>query len=239
MPKLKTPTITRHTEINPTVATNPYDAFAAQIGPTLYRELLRTGVPNIDTTYDNMIRQLAWESDYGRSRVARDQHNYGGYGWNGKTYTTFKDDADFISHYVNLMNRRYKNAVNASSIYEYGKALKDKGYYEDSLEHYTNSLAGMQSISRAAARHRKNNPDLYKLEETVTQPFVAPPAYQPQPLMIPTNNQYNPQPHYGTSPYVDSNTYPQPNLLQTWEQATQRSRQLRNRMMEQLWNNIQ
>jgi hypothetical protein len=160
---------------------------------------------------------LAWESDYGRSRVARDQHNYGGYGWNGKTYTTFKDDADFISHYVNLMNNRYKNAVNASSIYEYGKALKDKGYYEDSLEHYTNSLAGMQSISRAAARHRKNNPDLYKLEETVTQPFVAPPAYQPQPLMIPTNNQYNPQPHYGTSPYVDSNTYPQPNLLQTWE----------------------
>jgi hypothetical protein len=50
-PKLKQPKLPKYAG-----GTNPYDTFAAQIGPTLYRELLRTGVPNIDTTYDNMIR---------------------------------------------------------------------------------------------------------------------------------------------------------------------------------------
>jgi uncharacterized FlgJ-related protein len=63
-----------------------------------------------------MMRQLAWESDYGRSKVAREQHNYGGYGWNGRTYTTFKSDEDFIKAYVDLMTSRYINAVNAPTI---------------------------------------------------------------------------------------------------------------------------
>lgn len=138
-----------------------HDAFVEQMGPVLYQELLRTNTPNIDVAYDNMLRQLAYESDYGRSRVARDQHNYGGYGWNGKTYTTFKDDADFINHYVKLMNDRYSNAVNADSVQGYAKALKDNGYYEDSQDNYTSQLLGMKSLSKAAASHRTANPVLY------------------------------------------------------------------------------
>lgn len=138
-----------------------HDAFVEQMGPVLYQELLRTNTPNIDVAYDNMLRQLAYESDYGRSRVARDQHNYGGYGWNGKTYTTFKDDADFINHYVKLMNDRYSDAVNADSIQGYAKALKDNGYYEDTQDHYTSQLMGMKSLSKAAASHRTANPILY------------------------------------------------------------------------------
>jgi hypothetical protein len=50
----------------------PQEAFVAQLGPSLYRKLSERGVENIDSVYDNMMRQLAYESNYGRSRVARD-----------------------------------------------------------------------------------------------------------------------------------------------------------------------
>lgn len=161
-----------------------HQEFVEQMGPALYQELLRTNTPNIDTAYDNMLRQLAYESDYGRSSVAKKQHNYGGYGWNGKTYTTFKDDADFIKHYVELMNNRYNKAVAADSIQAYGKALKDKGYYEDSLEHYTSQLAGMRSLSKYATQHKAQNAGLYALpkeDSQIIQLMNARPQFVPRP----------------------------------------------------------
>jgi uncharacterized FlgJ-related protein len=84
-----------------------------------------------------MMRQLAWESSYGLSPVARKQNNYGGYGWNGKTYTTFKNDEDFVNHYLDLMMKRYGAAVNSPDVYSYARNLKNKGYYEDTYEHYS------------------------------------------------------------------------------------------------------
>lgn len=160
----------------------PYDNFVQQMGPVLYRELLKTNTPNIDIAYDNMLRQLAYESDYGRSKVARNQHNYGGYGWNGKTYTTFKDDADFVKHYVNLMNSRYKNAVAADTVQNYARALKANGYFEDSLDNYTKNLAGMKSLSRAAANHRRTNQDMYSIpmsQQSIVDIVDNLPKYQP------------------------------------------------------------
>lgn len=164
-----------------------HQEFVEQMGPALYQELLRTNTPNIDTAYDNMLRQLAYESDYGRSSVAKKQHNYGGYGWNGKTYTTFKDDADFIKHYVELMNNRYNKAVVADSIQAYGKALKDKGYYEDSLEHYTSQLAGMRSLSKYATQHKAQNAGLYALpkeDSQIIQLMNARPQFVPQSVTV-------------------------------------------------------
>lgn len=167
----------------------PHEEFVEQMGPVLYKELLRTNTPNIDTAYDHMLRQLAYESDYGRSRVAKQQHNYGGYGWNGKTYTTFKDDADFIRHYVQLMNNRYSAAVNADSVQAYGKALKDKGYYEDTLINYTRNLIGMKSLSRSAAAHRQANPNLYQIKPLALTPTAeqmeSAPQFQPVNITIP------------------------------------------------------
>lgn len=170
----------------------PHEEFVEQMGPVLYKELLRTNTPNIDTAYDHMLRQLAYESDYGRSRVARQQHNYGGYGWNGKTYTTFKDDEDFVRHYVQLMNNRYGTAVNADSVQAYGKALKDKGYYEDTLANYTRNLVGMKSLSRSAAAHRQSNPNLYQIKPLALTPAAeqleSAPQFQPVNIVVPEVN---------------------------------------------------
>lgn len=88
------------------------NTFVNRMGPLVGQQLNRYGYG--DAAYYNVMRQLAYESNYGRSRVARRQHNYGGVGWNGKTYTTYKSDADFVKDYVRLMHTRYGAALRAN-----------------------------------------------------------------------------------------------------------------------------
>ena len=142
---------------------NVYDQFAAQLGPHVYKYLSQSGIKNLDKAYMYAMKQLAYESNYGRSRVAREQHNYGGYGWNGKTYTTFKNDDEFAKAYSKLITSRYRKALEADTIQGYAKGLKEKGYYEDTLENYSRNLASMKAIERAILNHRKNNADLYTI----------------------------------------------------------------------------
>lgn len=129
------------------------------MGPLVGQQLNRYGYG--DAAYYNVMRQLAYESNYGRSRVARQQHNYGGVGWNGKTYTTYKNDADFVKDYVRLMHTRYGAALRAKSTQDYARALKQKGYYEDSVENYSRNLRGMDSLVRAAHYHKNAHKDAY------------------------------------------------------------------------------
>lgn len=136
------------------------NTFVSRIAPLVGQQLNRYGYKN-DATFYNIMRQLAWESNYGRSRVARQQHNYGGVGWNGKTYTTYKNDADFVQNYIRLMHNRYGAALRAKTTQDYARALKQKGYYGDSLQNYTNGLMGMKSVVSASAAHRLNNKDKY------------------------------------------------------------------------------
>ena len=146
------------------------NTFVSRIAPLVGQQLNRYGYKN-DATFYNIMRQLAWESNYGRSRVARQQHNYGGVGWNGKTYTTYKNDADFVQNYIRLMHNRYRAALRAKTTQDYARALKQKGYYEDSLQNYTNGLIGMKSVVKASAAHRLNNKDKYnynvKLDDVI------------------------------------------------------------------------
>ena len=135
------------------------NTFVHRMGPLVGQQLNRYGYG--DTAYYNVMRQLAYESNYGRSRVARQQHNYGGVGWNGKTYTTYKTDADFVKDYVRLMHTRYGSALRAKSTQDYARALKQKGYYEDSLENYSRNLRGMDSLVKAAHYHRNAYKDAY------------------------------------------------------------------------------
>ena len=130
--------------------------FVNRMAPLVGQQLNRYGYNN-DAAFYNIMRQLAWESNYGRSRAAREQHNYGGIRGNSKTYYTYKDDKDFVEKYMRLMHNRYGAALRAKSTQDYANALKQKGYYEDTLEHYTNGLLGMQSVTRAAALHRANH----------------------------------------------------------------------------------
>lgn len=135
------------------------NTFVHRMGPLVGQQLSRYGYG--DAAYYNVMRQLAYESNYGRSRVARQQHNYGGVGWNGKTYTTYKSDADFVKDYVRLMHTRYGAALRAKSTQDYARALKKKGYYEDSLENYSRNLRGMDSLVKAAYYHRNAHKDAY------------------------------------------------------------------------------
>ena len=135
------------------------NTFVHRMGPLVGQQLSRYGYG--DAAYYNVMRQLAYESNYGRSRVARQQHNYGGVGWNGKTYNTYKSDADFVKDYVRLMHTRYGAALRAKSTQDYAKALKQKGYYEDSLENYLRNLRGMDSLVKAAYYHRNTHKDAY------------------------------------------------------------------------------
>lgn len=135
------------------------NTFVHRMGPLVGQQLNRYGYG--DAAYYNVMRQLAYESNYGRSRVARQQHNYGGVGWNGKTYTTYKTDADFVKDYVRLMHTKYGSALRAKSTQDYARALKQKGYYQDSLENYSRNLRGMDSLVKAAHYHRNAHKDAY------------------------------------------------------------------------------
>lgn len=135
------------------------NTFVNRMGPLVGQQLNRYGYG--DAAYYNVMRQLAYESNYGRSRVARRQHNYGGVGWNGKTYTTYKSDADFVKDYVRLMHNRYGAALMAKSTQDYARALKQKGYYEDSLQNYSRNLNSMNSLVRVARNHRNSHKDAY------------------------------------------------------------------------------
>lgn len=135
------------------------NTFVNRMGPLVGQQLNRYGYG--DAAYYNVMRQLAYESNYGRSRVARRQHNYGGVGWNGKTYTTYKTDADFVKDYVRLMHTRYGAALRAKSTQDYARALKQKGYYENSLQNYSRNLNSMNSLVRAARNHRNSHKDAY------------------------------------------------------------------------------
>lgn len=135
------------------------NTFVNRMGPLVGQQLNRYGYG--DAAYYNVMRQLAYESNYGRSRVARRQHNYGGVGWNGKTYNTYKSDADFVKDYVRLMHTRYGEALRAKSTQDYARALKQKGYYEDSLQNYSRNLNSMNSLVRAARNHKNAHKDAY------------------------------------------------------------------------------
>lgn len=135
------------------------NTFVNRMGPLVGQQLNRYGYG--DAAFYNVMRQLAYESNYGRSRVARRQHNYGGVGWNGKTYNTYKSDADFVKDYVRLMHTRYGAALRAKSTQDYARALKQKGYYEDSIQNYSRNLNSMNSLVRAARNHRNSHKDAY------------------------------------------------------------------------------
>lgn len=142
-----------------------YTEFAKKFSPSLYRRLKKAGVKNVDAAHDYMLRQLAFESGWGNSAVAKKYNNYAGWGHkvvDGKhVYSQFKDSEDFLDTWVPGMLGRYRSAIDAPTLNDYATNLKKKGYYEDSLEHYMQTLNGMGRATRAATALRQSNPELY------------------------------------------------------------------------------
>ena len=144
-----------------------YQQFVEKHRRGLYRYLKANNMPT--TALDNMIRQMAWESQYGTSNIARKQHNYGGYGYNGKTYTSFKDDEAFYRAYTNLIKKM--GAINIADTAAYAKALKNAGYYEDSLQHYSSALSNMKQAEKWIQNEKKYNSKYYGNAEMMLSDF--------------------------------------------------------------------
>ena len=185
-----------------------YQKFVEEMGPILYKEAIAQGVDNPDVAYRNMLTQLAYESNYGTSSVARKQHNYGGVGWNGKTYTTYKSKEDFAKNYVKLMNSRYKNVIGADTLNSYAKGLKELGYYEDTLENYSRNLTNMKSFAKAMNDHFANNKTLYTSTSSST------PVYNTTIAEENAKMQFQPWSNYRGTDYPINN--PAPASISSW-----------------------
>ena len=150
---------------------NKFQRFADSLGPLVYSGLKKRGFTK-KSTFDNVISQLAFESTYGTSDLAKRAHNYGGYGYNGKDYHYFKDDAAFVNAYLNDMAGKYKKALYADTVQDYAKELKRIGYFQAPLDQYTNNLAGMSSIRKAASKYY--NQPMFITPRPVLQPIQMP-----------------------------------------------------------------
>lgn len=162
---------------------NPYQEFVKTHRRGLYRYLKAHDLP-LDAL-DNMVRQLAYESNYGRSNIALKQHNYGGYGYNGKTYTTFADNEAFYKAYVNLINKM--GALGIANTSNYARTLGKHGYYSDSPEHYISMLGQMKQADRWINDEIKNQQMFYK-DPLMKLSDFGPQVEQQQKQVIPADN---------------------------------------------------
>lgn len=161
-----------------------YQAFADKLGPLVYEGLRKRGYTS-RAAYDNVMSQLGHESTYGTSSVAKNNHNYGGYGFNGKGYSVFKNDQQFVDAYLDTMANRYKQALQSSDVRDFAKALKQKGYYQAPLEDYTRVLVGMKSLRKAAAKHYGQAPT--SRQSVLLNPPVSTEQVLEQPIQLPVN----------------------------------------------------
>lgn len=190
---------------------NQYRDFVQTHRRKLWRFLVANNYPTI--ALDNMIRQMAYESQYGTSNVARTNHNYSGYGYNGKTYTNFKNDEAFYRAYVALMKKMGTIGIQDTS--KFVKQLKAKGYFEDSLENYMNNMSNMKQANKWINYEIKNSPQFYKQAQMKLSDFdpdeqdvaptdattVAKPEVVPQKIPADTTTQpisYEPDQEYKT-----------------------------------------
>lgn len=156
----------------------------------LYNTLEEMKLPT--DAVNNMVKQLVHESDWGGSNLARRNRNYAGIKKSDKVYRSYKDNKAFIRDYINVLNNgRYRGIFKAASPNTYAAILKNGGYYEDSLEHYANSLNNMRTVDSFIKNARKAgipvsfNPDMYKKQTPAqvpiypiigneTTPYIAP-----------------------------------------------------------------
>lgn len=188
---------------------NQYKDFVQNHRRKFWRFLVANNYPTV--ALDNMIRQMAYESQYGTSNVARKNHNYSGYGYNGKTYTNFKDDESFYRAYAALMKKM--GTIDIQDTAKFVKQLKAKGYFEDSLENYMNNMNNMKQANKWINYEIKNSPQFYKQAQMKLSDFdpdeqdVAPtdattvvkPEVVPQKIPVNTTSQptsYAPEPEY-------------------------------------------
>lgn len=171
--------------------TNPYYRFAETVAPALYSAIQDADVENADVFFNHALHQLAGESNYGRSSVARRYNNLGGV-MSGKNYKRYKDIPAFVKEYVDMMVNNYPQAVAATNAKDYVNALtKNKNghsYFANSngaRQTYESYLTDAKTFDKNFYRFRSENMHLFTPPTGIVHGRLQQAIPVQQPITIP------------------------------------------------------
>lgn len=128
----------------------------------------RTGLPA-----QFIWAQMAHESANFQSDLARKDHNYAGVKGTDGEYLHFDSDEDFVNYMADYLPEYSNNGIfNAKNVDEYAQALKDGGYFGDTVENYAGDMknilsrAGFSQSGRSNLMNDKPSFDINRDDET-------------------------------------------------------------------------
>ena len=134
-----------------TIVQDKYYRFCGPMYHALYKAF-----KNVGKVSENQAMQLARyatyqmanESGYGTSRLAREQHNYGGMKNGNKGWQKFNSMEDFANQFVRNQMKNFKETLGAQNYDDYIDGLFDYQYQyapDEGKELYNSNLQGVQS----------------------------------------------------------------------------------------------
>lgn len=108
--------------------------------------------------------QLSHESDGGNSKLAREDHNYGGVKGNDGEYLHFDNDQEFVNYMSNYYPKYRENGIyDAQTADQFAEALQHGGYFTADLGEYEGGMhryleqAGLSDSGTAGAPAEKQS----------------------------------------------------------------------------------
>lgn len=145
---------------------NKFNTFVEKMYPIVERSLVDAG--HSTDNLNNILRQMAQESNYGLSPRGNGYNLSGIKAWNNKEgtkhkdgyyYRNFKDYKDYVDYHVALLNNRY-DALNAEDTKDFVYRLhhtKDGRKYSGDERGYMRNLNRMTSLDKAIKNYETNN----------------------------------------------------------------------------------
>lgn len=149
-----------------TKSKNKFDTFVNKMYPIVERSLLDAG--HSTDNLNNILRQMAQESNYGLSPRGNGYNLSGIKAWNDKEgtkhkdgyyYRNFEDYKDYADYHVALLNNRY-DALDAKDTKDFVYRLhhtKDGRKYSGDEKGYRRNLGRMSSLDNAIKKYESNN----------------------------------------------------------------------------------
>jgi hypothetical protein len=132
--------------LSPTVSNAPAGGGGAGAGVTAdqARALARQIGGNLGVDPSIIYAQFAHETGNFTNRGARSLNNLAGIENSDGTYKSFGSVQAFGDYYTDLIRRKYSGALGATSTDAYASALKQGGYFADTLGNYENGMRSFQ-----------------------------------------------------------------------------------------------
>lgn len=101
----------------------------------------------------NLVAQAAYEGNYGNSKVALANNNFGGVK-EGNRYKKFNSPKDYALNQLQLLKTKYPGALEAKDSLTFANILKKHGYMGANATLYGNNLRNMNTVRKALSRRR-------------------------------------------------------------------------------------